>query len=307
MRVLITGGAGFIGSHLVRAFVRAGYEVRVLDDLSTGRRENVPQGVAFTEGDVRDADLVGHLAKGMEVIFHQAALAAVERSITDPIQVAEVNVRGTLNVLEAARLAQTRRVVFASSSSVYGDVGPLPSQEDAPLAPRSPYAATKAGGEAFLHAYQQTHGLETVSLRYFNVYGPRQSPDGAYAAVIPRFIEACLAGRPLSIEGDGLQTRDFTFVGDLCQAVMLAGTAADAVQGPLNLGAGTSVSILDLAHGIGAACESVPGIVHEAARRGDVRDSLADVTRARERLGWTPATSLADGLAATVHATVVNR
>jgi UDP-glucose 4-epimerase len=311
MRVLITGGAGFIGSHLTRRLLAAGHEVQVLDDLSTGRRENVsgaaagvPGALAFTEGDIRDADLVARLAQGAEVVFHQAALASVERSVAQPRLVAEVNVSGTLCVLEAARRARVRRVVFASSSSVYGEGAALPTHEDTPLSPCSPYAATKAGGEALFQAYQQTYGLETVSLRYFNVYGPRQPMDGAYAAVIPAFIEACLAGRPLPIQGDGHQTRDFTFVGDLCDAVLLAAEAPAAVAGPINIGAGRSVSILELAQAIGAACGSAPRIEHCAPRTGDVRDSLASVTRVRERLGWTPRTSLAQGLKATVRATL---
>ena len=300
MRVLVTGGAGFIGSHLTELLVTEGHEVAVLDDLSTGRFANLARvrgRIAFEAGDVCDPERVARLADGVEVIFHQAALASVERSLADPRAATAVNFGGTLNVLEAARAQGVRRVVFASSSSVYGDSEALPKHEDLPVAPLSPYAASKAAAEAMLRAYHASFGIECVSLRYFNVYGPRQDPEGPYAAVIPKFMTACLAGDPLRIQGDGLQTRDFTFVADVARAVLAAAHAPDPLADPINIGAGVSVSILELAHAVAAACGREASIEHEAPRAGDVRDSLADVTRAKERLGWSAETSLADGLA----------
>ena len=209
----------------------------------------------------------------------------------------DVNVGGTLNVLLAARDAGVRRVVFASSSSVYGDTPELPKRESMPLSPRSPYAATKASAEAFLSAFGATYGLQTVAFRYFNVYGPRQSPRSRYAAVVPRFIEAMSRGEAPVVYGDGEQTRDFTFVGDLVEALTLAATAPDAVRGPMNLGGGSRTSILRLAEVIAKAVGYAGIRTHEPTRVGDVRDSLADIRRAREWLGWQPRTALPAGIA----------
>jgi UDP-glucose 4-epimerase len=300
MKALVTGGAGFIGSNLVDRLVADGHEVVVLDNLSTGRRENLAAAlprIDFREGDLRDRTAVADAVQGCEVVFHQAALAAVARSVENPLEVTEVNVGGTLNVLNAARESGARRVVFASSSSVYGDTPTLPKVETMTLSPRSPYAASKAAGESYLTAFHATYGLEGVALRYFNVYGPRQDPRSRYAAVVARFLDAARAGRPAVVYGDGRQTRDFTWVGDVVDACVRASSAPRAPEGPMNLGGGKRISILDLAAAVGRAAGASIEPMHEPARLGDVRDSLADVRAAAERLGWRPATSLEEGLA----------
>ena len=300
MRALVTGGAGFIGSNLVDRLLADGHEVVVLDNLSTGRRENLAGAlprIDFREADLRDRVAVTDAVKGCEVVFHQAALAAVARSVENPLEVTEVNVGGTLNVLVAARAAGTRRVVFASSSSVYGDTPTLPKVETMPTSPRSPYAASKAAGESYLAAFHATYGLEGVSLRYFNVYGPRQDPRSRYAAVVARFVDAARAGRPATVFGDGGQTRDFTWVGDVVDACVKAASAPRAPEGAVNIGGGERISVLDLVAAVGRVTGTNLPPVHEPARVGDVRDSLADVRRAAERLGWRPMTSLDAGLA----------
>jgi UDP-glucose 4-epimerase len=301
MKICVTGGAGFIGSNLVERLVAGGHEVSVLDNLSTGNVENlagVRASVRFVEGDLRDASDVARAVRGCEVVFHQAALAAVARSVENPQEVYDVNVTGTLQVLEGARGLGVRRVVFASSSSVYGDAPTLPKNEGVAARPLSPYAATKAAGEALLEAWYATYGLETVALRYFNVYGPRQSPRSRYAAVVPRFVSAVLAGEAPTIYGDGEQTRDFTWVGDVVDALESAAVAPGALgKGPINLGGGARVSILELARLVAQAAGKPVACRHEPARAGDVKHSLADIRLAREALGWTPRTRLADGLA----------
>ena len=300
MKTCVTGGAGFIGSHLVDRLLADGHEVVVLDNLSTGNLENLADAdgrFEWIEGDLRDPAAVERAVASCEVVYHQAALAAVARSVETPREVTDVNIGGTLNVLLAARDADVRRVVFASSSSVYGDTPELPKRESMPLSPRSPYAATKASAEAFLSAFRATYGLETVAFRYFNVYGPRQSPRSRYAAVVPRFIEAMSRGEPPVVHGDGEQTRDFTFVGDVVDALARAATAPDAVRGPMNLGGGSRTSILHLAEVIAKAVGYAGIRTHEPTRIGDVRDSLADIRRAREWLGWQPRTALPDGIA----------
>lgn len=305
MKTCVTGGAGFIGSHLVDRLLADGHSVVVLDDLSTGRIENLAATrgrIELIEDDLRDRRAVARAVAGCEVVYHQGALAAVARSVEKPEEVTEVNVGGTLNVLIAARDAKVRRVVFASSSSVYGDTPELPKVETMPLSPRSPYAASKATGEAYLCAFQASYGLEAVALRYFNVYGPRQSPTSLYAAAVPRFAQALLDGVAPTIYGDGLQTRDFTFVGDVVDAVVRSAAAPRAVDGPMNLGGGRRVSILDL---VGVLTRATGGTVrprHEASRVGDVRDSLADIRRAQAALGWSPRTSLETGIARVVEA-----
>jgi len=223
MRALVTGGAGFIGSHLVDALLARGDEVVVLDNLATGRIENVPDGAEFIEGDVADEAAVAKAVAGCEIVFHQGALGSVARSVEAPLVSDDANVRGTLAVLQGAHRAGARRVVLASSSSVYGGASQVPTPESAPLLPRSPYAVTKMTGEHYARVYWELHGLETVCLRYFNVFGPRQRPDSQYAAVIPLFIDALLTGRTPQVHGDGLQSRDFTFIADTVQANLCAG------------------------------------------------------------------------------------
>jgi UDP-glucose 4-epimerase len=306
VKACVTGGAGFIGSNLVDRLLGDGHEVVVLDDLSTGRVENlahVKGDVRFVEGDVREAGVVADAVRGCEVVFHQAALASVPRSLETPGEVTAVNVLGTLNVLLAARDTGARRVVFASSSSVYGDAPELPKVESMPVLPRSPYAASKCAAESYLAAFQSSFGLEGVALRYFNVFGPRQRPDSQYAAAIPRFIEAMTDGRAPTIHGDGEQTRDFTYVGDVVDAVVRGATVSDAPDGPYNIGSGGNrTSINRLAAVIAEAVGFGGTPVHDAPRPGDVRDSLADISRARAYLCWEPATSLEEGISQTVEA-----
>ena len=300
MKVCVTGGAGFIGSNLVDRLVADGHEVNVLDNLATGSRGNLSQAlprIRFLEADLRDRAAVVEAVAGCEVVFHQGALAAVARSVENPAEVTDVNVGGTLHVLEASRDAGVRRVVFASSSSVYGDTPTLPKVETMPVRPLSPYAASKAAGEAFLAAWHATYGLETVALRYFNVYGPRQSPRSLYAAVVPRFLAAAARGEAPVIYGDGQQTRDFTWVGDVVDANLKAATAPGAVgAGPINLGGGDRVTIQALAELAARAFGRTGRPRFEDARVGDVRHSLADVSRARAALGWSPTTRVSEGV-----------
>ena len=301
MKACVTGGAGFIGSHVTDRLLADGHEVVVLDNLSTGRRENlahVAEDVRFVEGDIRSAEDVAEAFAGCGFVIHLAALAAVARSIDDPREVADVNVGGTLNVLLGAKDAGVGRVVFASSSSVYGDTPTLPKVETMPTSPRSPYAATKVAGESYIQAFNASFGLEGVALRFFNVYGPRQSPRSRYAAVVPLFIEAALAKRPATIHGDGGQTRDFSFVTDTADAVVRAGTAPDAPGRVMNVGGGgRRVSVLELNSIIGDVVGTKLAPVHEPPRTGDVRDSQADIRQAEAALGWTPSTTVEEGIA----------
>lgn len=302
MRALVTGGAGFIGSHLADALLARGDEVVVLDNLATGRLENVPDGARFLEGDVADADTVARAVAGCEVVFHQAALGSVTRSIERPLNSDASNVHGTLAVLDAARRAGVRRVVLASSSSVYGGATQVPTPESAPLVPRSPYAVTKLTGEHYARVYWELHGLETVCLRYFNVFGPRQRPDSQYAAVIPLFIDALLAGRPPHVHGDGRQSRDFTFIADTVQANLCAASApADACAGrAYNIARGQPASLLDLLDTLAAELGVTVSPEHGDPRPGDVRHSHADISAAGRDLGYAPSVSFREGLARTL-------
>jgi nucleoside-diphosphate-sugar epimerase len=303
MKACVTGGAGFIGSHLVDRLVADGNEVVVLDNLATGSRENLAQSrsrIQFHEGDVRDPVAVQRALRGVEVVYHLAALAAVQRSVEHPAEVAAVNVLGTVNVLVEAREEGVRRVVFASSSSVYGAAPDLPLRETMPVDPRSPYAASKAAAEAFLFSFQTTYGLEGVALRYFNVYGERQPPRSLYAAVIPRFLETIARGDRPVIYGDGHQTRDFTHVADVVDAcVRAAGAPREATGCPINVGRGEQVSIRHLAATVGRVLDRAANPLFEPARPGESRHSVADVGRARDLMGWTPQVTLEDGLART--------
>jgi nucleoside-diphosphate-sugar epimerase len=299
---LVTGGAGFIGSNLADALVAAGHEVRILDDLSTGHAEHVPADTTFFEGDLGDEELVAAAVEGVEVIFHQAARGSVPKSIETPLLTDASNVHGTLTVLEAARRAGVRRVVAASSSSVYGGLAPRPTPESAPLTPRSPYAVTKVAGEQYLRVYAELFGLETVALRYFNVYGPRQDPASAYAAVIPRFIAALRAGEAPIVHGDGHQSRDFAFVGDVVAANLAAAAApAEACSGKAyNVAGGTERSLLELLDVLGEVLGTSIAPTHVEPRPGDVRHSSADTSAATADLGWRPETGLTEGLRRTV-------
>jgi UDP-glucose 4-epimerase len=302
VRVLVTGGAGFVGSHLTDALVRRGDEVVVLDDLTTGYAENVTPGARLVEGDVADPRTVADAVHGAEVVFHLAATRAVLRSVQEPRATDRVNTGGTLNVLEAARHAGVRRVVSTSSSSVYGGDAPVPTPETAPPRPRSPYAVSKLAGEHYARVYWELHRLETVSLRLFNVYGPRQRPDSQYAAVIPLFIEALGSGHSPEVHGDGRQSRDFTYVDDAVAAFLDAGAASAArcAGRVYNVAGGGEESLLDLLAVLGRILGVDIPVRHVAPRPGDVRRSRADFTAASADLGWRPTVGFEEGLARTV-------
>ncbi len=302
MNTLVTGGAGFIGSHLADELLAAGHAVRILDDMSTGHADNVPKGAELIEASVADADAVAAAVADIEVVFHQAALGSVARSVESPLATDLVNVHGTLTVLDAARRAGVRRVVAASSSSVYGGVAPLPSSEDFPPSPKSPYAVSKVALEHYCRVFSELLGLETVCLRYFNVFGPRQRADSAYAAVVPLFIDALRTGTRPVVHGDGLQRRDFTYVGDVARANILAADAeASVCSGRVyNIAGGQRATVLDLLETIGRICERAPDPVHDDPRPGDVRDSEADLSAAASDLDYAPTVSLEDGLRSTI-------
>jgi UDP-glucose 4-epimerase len=300
---LVTGGAGFIGSHLVDRLARDGWRVRVLDDFSSGREENLASSRAKLEllrGDICDEALVARAIAGVDTVFHEAALPSVPRSVAEPVRTNRINVVGTLGLLEAARAAGVRRFVFAASSSAYGNTVKLPKAEEMPPTPESPYALQKLAGEEYCRLYTKLYGFETVALRYFNVFGPRQNPRSEYAAVVPRFITACLAGEPPVIYGDGEQTRDFTFIGDVVEANLLAAASADAVGTVVNVAGGRRISLNELLRAIQGVADTHVTPRYEPARAGDVRDSLASLERAAARLGFVPRTSLLDGLALTI-------
>ena len=301
--VLVTGGAGFIGSHLVDALVERGARVRVLDDFSTGLRENLKNldgQIDLHEGDVRDPDACRRAADGVRYVFHQAALGSVPRSMKDPARTVAVNVTGTANVFTAARDAGVERIVYASSSSVYGDSETLPKREGEEGTVLSPYALSKQMNEELADVFGRCFGLELIGLRYFNVYGPRQRPDGPYAAVIPRFFAASLAGEPPVIHGDGLQSRDFTYVADAVEANLLAaGAPSEACGRAYNIAPGERTTILELARLVRELTDG-PEAVHGEARPGDVRHSTADGGAAREELEFAPRSDLQAGLLRTL-------
>ncbi|QLC34855.1 NAD-dependent epimerase/dehydratase family protein (plasmid) [Halarchaeum sp. CBA1220] len=291
--VLVTGGAGFIGSHLVEAFAPEN-DVRVFDDFSNGARANLPDGVAVIDGDVRDADALAEAMDGVDVVFHEAAIVSVSRSVDAPEETHAVNVDATLSVLERAR-DEDARVVVASSAAIYGAPETTPITENARKEPSSPYGLEKLSVDHYCRLYNDLYGLDTVALRYFNVYGPRQS-SGPYAGVITSFVEQARAGGPLRVQGDGTQTRDFVHVSDVVQANRLAATT-DHTGEAFNVGTGRAVEIRQLATLIRDVVD--PGVEVEFgdARAGDIRASVADVSKARERLGYDPGVALADGLA----------
>jgi nucleoside-diphosphate-sugar epimerase len=300
---LVTGGAGFIGSHLTDRLVEEGWSVRVLDDFSSGREENLSRSAGAIElirGDLRDEGALGKAVRDVEVVFHQAAVPSVPRSVAEPLRTHEVNATGTLRLLEAARGAGVRRLVFAASSSAYGDTPILPKVETMPANPLSPYALQKFAGEVYCRLYASLYGLETVALRYFNVFGPRQDPASEYAAVIPRFVQACLEGRSPRIHGDGEQTRDFTFVGDAVRANLLAADAEGAAGAVVNVAGGTRTSLNALLAHVRELTGSRVEAVHGPPRAGDVRHSLADLGRAEALLGYRPAVGVREGLARTI-------
>ncbi len=303
-RALVTGGAGFIGSHLAEALLSLGADVAVLDDLSTGRRENLKyiERAQLIEGSVLDADALARAMRGARCVFHQAAAVSVSRSVEEPLLFHDINGRGTLNVLEAARAAGVGRVMFAASSSAYGDSEVLPKVETMQSLPKSPYAATKLYGEGLMRAYSRSYGLDTASLRYFNIFGPRQTPDSAYAAAIAAFAKAMIAGKRPTIYGDGEQSRDFTFVHNAVHANLLAARQERPVRGQVfNVGCGQRVSLNVLVK-LMAELLGTPQLTPTYApeRAGDVNHSLADITRAREGLGYAPIVEFREGLEATM-------
>jgi len=286
---LVTGGAGFIGSHIVERLLKDGKQVRVIDNFVTGKRENLNGHIAkleLVEGDILDLELVRKAVEGIEVIFHQAALRSVPLSVDNPLATNEVNTQGTLNILLAARDSGVKRVVYASSSSVYGDSPRLPKTEDQATAPISPYAVSKLAGENYCSVFTKVYGLETISLRYFNVFGPRQDPRSQYAAVIPKFISRALKGKPLEVHGDGLQSRDFTYIDDVVQANLLAAAAEKGVGEAFNVAKGKAYSLLDLIAALSRILGKNLQWVHTPSRQGDVRHTLADISKARRVLGY---------------------
>jgi UDP-glucose 4-epimerase len=299
MKVLVTGGAGFIGSHLATALVERGDSVRVLDNLSTGAPSNLAHlgdKVELLEGDVADARAVARAVAGVELVFHQAALASVPRSVEQPLETNAACVTGTVTLLDAARRAGVRRVVYAGSSSAYGNQPNMSKRETDLPAPLSPYAAAKLAGEAYCQAFTATYGLETVVIRYFNVFGPRQDPNSEYSAVIPKFVVAMLAGRRPTVFGDGLQSRDFTYVENVVRGNLAAAAAPGAAGRVINVACGRQATLLDLIASINRVLGTKVEPLFAPARAGDVRESLADITLARELLGYEPTIDFDEGL-----------
>ena len=303
--VIVTGGAGFIGSHLIEELVRRDYQVIIIDDLSTGRKENIEEligepltgEVQFAQGSITDLPLLQKLFQGVDCIFHLAAIPSVPRSLENPLACHEVNITGTLNVLLAAKDSRVKKVIYASSSSVYGDTPTLPKTEGMLPTPQSPYAVTKLCGEYYCRVFEQVYDLPTVCLRYFNVYGPKQDPGSEYAAVIPKFMRRALDGNPPVIFGDGKQTRDFTYVRDTVKATILA--AETEARGVYNVGSGNRTTINELAKLILSLIGSHLEPIHQEPRPGDVRHSLADISKIKA-LDYNPDYSLREGLEETI-------
>jgi nucleoside-diphosphate-sugar epimerase len=303
MIYLVTGGAGFIGSHMVRTLLERGERVRILDNFATGKREHLMPlagRIEVIEGDVRYLNNVQEAVAGADYVIHLAALPSVARSVRTPIESNDVNVVGTLNLLVAARDAGVQRVVYSASSSAYGNSATLPKEETMPSDPLSPYAVNKLTGELYCRTFTRVYGLETVSLRYFNVFGPRQDPTSQYSAVIPRFIQAALVGQPPVIYGDGEQSRDFSYVQNAVEASLLACTAPGVAGETINVGCGHRVTLNELVRMIARLTGRTIEPVYEAPRAGDVRHSLAAIEKAGRLLGYTPSVALEEGLRRTI-------
>ncbi len=303
---LVTGGAGFIGSHIAERLLSLGHSVRVVDNLSTGHQANIanlPGDLEFVRGDLRSAEICQHAVTDIDVVFHVAALPSVPRSLADPGATHDNNVNATMRLLEACTQVGVRRVVFSSSSSVYGDTPDLPKVESVEPLPMSPYAASKLAAEQYVLAFARAGLIEGVALRYFNVFGPRQDPNSAYAAVIPAFIQATLEGKPVTVYGDGNQTRDFTYVDNVVDANLAAAFADPETANGIvtNVGAGRRTSLLDLLTEIGHLIGHNPEVEEAAPRPGDVRDSLASLERSERVLGYRPSVDLRAGLERTLH------
>jgi nucleoside-diphosphate-sugar epimerase len=306
VKALVTGGGGFIGSNLVRALLDEGHDVRVLDNFSTGNRANLSGlDIEVVEGELRSYERVHNAVRGTEVVFHLGALGSVPRSVQDPLTSSAVNIEGTLNVLLAARDEGIRRVVYSSSSSVYGTRRELPVTEGQASDPLSPYGVAKLAAERYCVSFSRVYeSFESVVVRYFNVFGPRQSPFSQYAAVIPLFITAIAEGRPIRIEGDGEQRRDFTYVSNVVEGTILAADAASANGRIFNVAASAPASVNQVAELIGEILGKDVNKEHAPPRAGDIRDSWADITAAREAFGWEPSVGLEDGLRRTVGALI---
>ncbi len=297
---LVTGGAGFIGSHLANALLAQGHQVRVCDNLSTGKRANVPAGAELIEGDLADPGVAARAVAGCEYVLHQAAIPSVPRSVQDPLGTHRANVDATLQVLVAARDAGVKRLVFAGSSSTYGNSPTLPKREDMRPAPLTPYALQKWAGEQYCQMFSSLYGLETVTIRYFNVFGPRQAPDSPYSGVISLFIKALLAGQSPTIHGDGRQTRDFTYVANVVDGVLKAATAPGVSGEVINVATGGRISLIELVRAINVILGTNIEPTFGPPREGDVKDSQADIFKARKMLGYEPLVPFEEGLRRTV-------
>ena len=298
MLYLVTGGAGFIGSHICDRLLAEGHQVRILDNFSTGKRENIPASddVEVIEGDVGDYDTVKSAMQDINMVFHEAAIASVPETVGNPLASERVNYRGTLNILEAARHAGVQRVMFACSAAVYGDLPELPKQEGMPVRPLSPYAVDKLASEQACQMYTYLYGLETVSLRYFNVFGPRQDPSSPYSGVISIFTDYINQGKQPTIYGDGEQTRDFVYVSDVVEANILASTSATAAGKAFNVATNGTLSVNDLLKTICNIKGALFEPEYKPGREGDIRHSRADISAAQEQLGWQPVVGFEDGL-----------
>jgi nucleoside-diphosphate-sugar epimerase len=299
---LVTGGAGFIGSHLTEELVRRGHQVRVVDNLITGKRRNLDHilGVEFLEGDLADMSVCVRAVQGVDFVLHQAAIPSVPRSVKDPVTSNRANIDGSLNILVAARDAGVRRLVYAGSSSAYGNTPTLPKREDMPTSPLSPYALQKLVAEQYCRMFTQLYGLETVTIRYFNVFGPRQDPGSPYSGVISLFSTAVLEARRPTIYGDGEQTRDFTYVANVVDGVLRACEAPGAAGEVINVATGNRISLNGLLATLNAIAGTNVEAIHAEPRLGDVKDSLADISKANRLLGYTPLVNLEDGLKRTL-------
>ncbi len=304
-KVLVTGGAGFIGSNLTEDLLKAGHFVRVLDNFSTGKRDNLIfaktyPSLEIVEGDIRDLSTCQKAVQGMEYVFHQGALPSVQRSVEDPGTSNAVNAGGTLNILLAAREKGVKRVIYASSSSIYGDTPTLPKHEEMPSHPLSPYALQKYIGEQYCRLFYQLYGLETISLRYFNIFGPKQDPNSLYSAVIPKFIDALVQGRVPIIFGDGEQSRDFTYIENVVQANLLAMSAEHLHGQAINIACGKRISLNQLLNILKEILGSKVSPIYQEPRKGDVRHSLADIRKGKEMINYEPKVEIEIGLKKTV-------
>jgi UDP-glucose 4-epimerase len=299
MKCLVTGGAGFIGSHIAEALVKRGDKVRVFDNLSTGKMENVASfasRIEFQEGDLRNSQDLARAVQDIDVVFHQAALRSVPRSIDDPGAANDINITGTLHLLMASRAAKVKRLVYASSSSAYGDTVKFPQVETMRAAPISPYAVSKLAGENYCAVYARTFALETVALRYFNVFGPRQHPESQYAAVIPKFMESARRKTPLEVHWDGKQSRDFTYIENVVQSNLLAATAKGVSGDFFNIASGKSISLLQVINELEKIVGYPLKCQHSPARSGDVRKTWANIAKAKKHLHYKPSVQFAEGL-----------